>query len=109
MAGTHVYEEKRTESLRILEQSDAKRTEIHEIVSTIDARLNDLEGERDELAAYQKLDRTRRALEYCLYTSELKKVRGLVAGGGAAAARLSPPPHDAHTPPPPHPTHAPPL
>lgn len=79
-----MYEEKRSESLRILEQSDAKRSEIHEIVTTIDSRLNELEGERDELAAYQRLDRTRRALEYCLYSSELKKVRAGVCGGGIA-------------------------
>ena len=48
-----------------------------QIIASVESRLNELAGERDELAAYQKLDRTRRALEYCLYSSELKKVRAV--------------------------------
>jgi hypothetical protein len=31
VAGTHVYEERRAESLRILEHSDAQRAQIHEV------------------------------------------------------------------------------
>lgn len=37
----------------------------------IETRLKELEEEKEELKAYQELDRERRALEYTLYTKEL--------------------------------------
>jgi structural maintenance of chromosome 3 (chondroitin sulfate proteoglycan 6) len=38
----------------------------------IETRLKELEDEKEELKAYQELDRERRALEYTLYTKELQ-------------------------------------
>lgn len=44
-------------------------------------RLNELESEKEELAQYRELDRTRRALEYTVYDAEradtLKKLAEL--------------------------------
>lgn len=37
-------------------------------------RLGELEEEKEELGAYQKHDKQRRALEYALYDKELTKV-----------------------------------
>lgn len=46
-------------------------------------RLGELKEEKEELGAYQKHDKEKRALEYTLYDKELTKVmdRRRVAGG----------------------------
>lgn len=71
VAGTRVYDERRDESLRIMEETDAKREKISEVVQYIETRLSELEGEKDELKAFQKLDKERRALQYTIHVKEL--------------------------------------
>src|SRR5690349_5324432 len=83
VAGTKVYEQKRTESTRIMEETgelcakilriklmiktDAKREKITDLLTYIEERLNELEEEKEELKEYQKNDRERRCLEYALH------------------------------------------
>ncbi|KAG5185319.1 RecF/RecN/SMC [Tribonema minus] len=75
VAGTKVYEERRAESLKIMSDTADKRARIQEVITYIEDRLRELEGEKDELGAYQQLDRERRALEYVLYDKELRAAR----------------------------------
>jgi structural maintenance of chromosome 3 (chondroitin sulfate proteoglycan 6) len=75
VAGTKVYDERRTESVRIMADTTDKLEKIQEVIAYIDNRLSELEGEKDELGAYQQLDRDRRALEYTIYDKELRKAR----------------------------------
>ncbi|EJD54937.1 RecF/RecN/SMC protein [Auricularia subglabra TFB-10046 SS5] len=74
VAGTKVYEAKRLESLKIMEDTDAKRVKIGESLTYIEERLADLEEEKAELAEFQKKDKERRCLEYALYQRELSDV-----------------------------------
>jgi structural maintenance of chromosome 3 (chondroitin sulfate proteoglycan 6) len=48
---------------------------INEVLEYIDTRLSELQGEKEELTEYQRLDRRRRAMEYTLYEKELRKAR----------------------------------
>lgn len=75
VAGTTVYDEKKTESLAKMEENKSSIEKIDEILETIEARLDELHDEKEELTQYQKLDRERRAMEYTLYDMELKKAR----------------------------------
>ncbi|WVQ82965.1 hypothetical protein IAT38_005101 [Cryptococcus sp. DSM 104549] len=74
VAGTEVYEQKRSESTRIMDETDAKRDKIAELLSFIEERLNELEEEKEELKEYQEKDRERRCLEYALHQRELEDV-----------------------------------
>lgn len=74
VAGTKVYEQRRSESLRIMAETDAKRTKINELLDYIETRLTELEEEKEELKEYQEKDRERRCLEYALYQRELEEV-----------------------------------
>ncbi|KAL7423161.1 Structural maintenance of chromosomes protein 3 [Cryptotrichosporon argae] len=74
VAGTKVYEQKRAESTRIMEETDAKREQIADLLTTIETRLNELETEKEELKEYQDKDRDRRCIEYALYQRELEEV-----------------------------------
>ncbi|KAI0930349.1 hypothetical protein AcW1_009066 [Taiwanofungus camphoratus] len=74
VAGTKVYEQRRTESLRIMSETDAKRTKISELLDYIDSRLTELEEEKEELKEFQEKDKERRCLEYALYQRELEEV-----------------------------------
>ncbi|KAE9402346.1 RecF/RecN/SMC protein [Gymnopus androsaceus JB14] len=74
VAGTKVYEQRRTESLKIMAETDAKRTKISELLEYIESRLNELEEEKEELKEFQEKDKERRCLEYALYQRELLDV-----------------------------------
>ncbi|KAG0704773.1 RecF/RecN/SMC [Suillus ampliporus] len=74
VAGTKVYEQRRAESLRIMAETDAKRTKINELIDYIDSRLTELEEEKEELREFQDKDKERRCLEYALYQRELEEV-----------------------------------
>ncbi|KAK4534848.1 hypothetical protein CDCA_CDCA03G0873 [Cyanidium caldarium] len=76
VAGTRTYDEKRAESLSTLEETRQKRDKIAEVLQHIEQRLMELEGEREELLAFQALDKERRAIELCLASHELDEVRG---------------------------------
>lgn len=70
VAGTQVYEARRTESLKIMTETNNKRQKIDELLSYIKDRLEELEEEKEELRGYQEKDRDRRCLEYAFYHRE---------------------------------------
>lgn len=75
VAGTTLYDEKKSESLSKMEENALSIAKITEILNDIENRLDELQQEKDELSAYQQADRSRRAAEYCLYDKELRKAR----------------------------------
>ncbi|KAL3424950.1 RecF/RecN/SMC N terminal domain-containing protein [Phlyctema vagabunda] len=70
VAGTQVYEARRTESLKIMTETNNKRAKIDELLDYIKERLRELEEEKEELRGYQDKDRERRCLEYAFYHRE---------------------------------------
>ncbi|KIK63824.1 hypothetical protein GYMLUDRAFT_40909 [Collybiopsis luxurians FD-317 M1] len=74
VAGTKVYEQRRAESLKIMTETDTKRTKINEMLEYIESRLEELEEEKEELKEFQEKDKERRCLEYALYQRELLDV-----------------------------------
>jgi len=79
VAGTVVYDEKKAESTRQMNENAGRREKILGLLGDMDQRLDELSHERDELAAYSKLDRHRRAVEYSLYQAECTKARSWLA------------------------------
>jgi len=49
VAGTQVYEARRTESLKIMQETDNKRSKIDHLLGLVEERLEELEEEKDEL------------------------------------------------------------
>lgn len=74
VAGTQVYEARRTESLKIMNETNSKRTKIDELLDYINERLAELEEEKDELRSYQEKDKERRCLEYTIYSLEQQEI-----------------------------------
>ncbi|KTW28404.1 hypothetical protein T552_01666 [Pneumocystis carinii B80] len=74
IAGTQVYEQRRAESLKIIEETMVKKTKIDELLKYIDERLNELEQEKNELKEFQKKNRERRCLEYTIYSREQEEI-----------------------------------
>ena len=80
VAGTRVYEEHRAESVKIMQETgkasgdvlslDLKKQKIAELLEYIKERLQELEGEKEELSRFQILDRQRRTCEHLLYSRE---------------------------------------
>ncbi|OLL26315.1 Chromosome segregation protein sudA [Neolecta irregularis DAH-3] len=74
VAGTQVYEQRRTESIKIMEDTKLKQSKIDELLEYIEERLNELEEEKEELREFQEKDREKRCLEYTIYERELSEV-----------------------------------
>ncbi|KAI9889312.1 MAG: Structural maintenance of chromosomes protein 3 [Vezdaea aestivalis] len=70
VAGTQVYEARRTESLKIMTDTNNKRAKIDELLEYIVERLDELEEEKEELKGYQEKEKERRCLEYTIYSRE---------------------------------------
>ncbi|KAL9238676.1 hypothetical protein vseg_013066 [Gypsophila vaccaria] len=79
IGGTRVYEERRRESLKIMQETGNKRKQIIEVVKYLDERLKELDEEKEDLRKYQQLDRQRKSLEYTLYDKELQDARQKLA------------------------------
>ena len=66
VAGTQVYEARRSESLKLMTETDNKRAKIDELLAYIKERLSELEEEKEELRDYQEKDKERRCLQYTI-------------------------------------------
>lgn len=75
VAGTKVYESRRCESELILGDSQSKLLKIDDAIKQLEDRLSVLEAETTELRAFQDTDRKRKAIEYCVYHSELNSAK----------------------------------
>ncbi|CAO1622613.1 unnamed protein product [Parajaminaea phylloscopi] len=78
VAGTRVYEQRRAESLKIMNETDAKRLKIEDLLKYIEERLSELDEEKEELKNYYEKDRERRCLEYAIYQRELNDIARLL-------------------------------
>lgn len=89
IAGTQLYEDKRAESLKIMNETNNKREKIDELLAYIKERLSELEEEKEELRGFQNADRERRCLEYAYYYQQqmaaeelLEELEAAMKGGG---------------------------
>uniref|UniRef100_A0AC35F533 Structural maintenance of chromosomes protein n=1 Tax=Panagrolaimus sp. PS1159 TaxID=55785 RepID=A0AC35F533_9BILA len=71
VAGTRIYDEKKQESLKMLEETKEKMEKSVLLLEFMNKRLKTLESEKEELKEYQKYDKLRRALEYTLLKTEV--------------------------------------
>ncbi|KAM7259397.1 hypothetical protein ACFE04_015138 [Oxalis oulophora] len=79
IGGTRVYEERRRESLKIMQETGNKRKQIIQVVQYLDERLKELDEEKEELRKYQQLDKQRKSLEYTIYDKELNDAQQKLA------------------------------
>jgi len=92
IAGTRVYDERKTESEKIMRDTDAKRHTIDTVIDVLQKRIEELEQESKEFKQFTELDTTRRSLEYSIYEREreiaqakLEEIEKKRAGGNKHA------------------------
>jgi structural maintenance of chromosome 3 (chondroitin sulfate proteoglycan 6) len=76
VAGTHVYENKRFESIRLMEETNSRLETITGQLDDLNSRLQELDEERKELKEYHEKDKERRCLEYALYYKQQQDALG---------------------------------
>ena len=74
--GTKVYEDRRAESVRMMDDSEAKKHKIEQAIEELNKRLKELEGEKEELTKYREEDKKRRSIEYAIYDKDYNAARG---------------------------------
>jgi len=75
VAGTTVYDEKKEESLKKMEENRSNVGKIRDSLVYMEERLEELRGEKEELSQYLALDKNRRSMAFMLYDKELRKAR----------------------------------
>jgi len=79
VAGTVLYDEKKRDSVSHMNDNQGRLDQVNDVLQEMQDKLTDLESEKQELQAYQKADRQRRALSYALYEKECTKARRQLA------------------------------
>ena len=79
VAGTKVYDDRKRQSDKIMEDSKTRRQQITDILQVVTARLGELEQQKAELLQYQELDKRSRALKYCVFNFEHEHTRDELA------------------------------
>ncbi len=74
VAGTKVYEQRRAESIKIMEETESKRAKIRDMLGYIEGKISELDADKEELQRYYVKDKERRCLEYTLYQRELQDI-----------------------------------
>ncbi|KAK3117971.1 Structural maintenance of chromosomes protein 3 [Teratosphaeriaceae sp. CCFEE 6253] len=67
VAGTNVYDERRAQSQKIMDDTKHRRDKIGETLDSIKGRVTELEEEKEELRAFQDKERERKCLEYTIH------------------------------------------
>ena len=75
IGGASVYEERRAESLRVLETTKGRLGEVDGTLGYIEEHLNELEGEKEELAEYQEVSEQKRLCEKAFFLREASDAR----------------------------------
>lgn len=78
ISGSNVYETRRADSLKLLADTDSKCSNIDSVVTSINERLDELEGEKEELEAWSRNDRERRSLMYTLKSREEEEIQAAI-------------------------------
>lgn len=73
VAGTRVFDEKKEESTKILNETKEKIESSKRLLHNIEERLQKLEEEKEDLKEYQNHDKVKRAIEYSIYDFEIRK------------------------------------
>jgi structural maintenance of chromosome 3 (chondroitin sulfate proteoglycan 6) len=76
ISGSNVYEKRRTDSLKLMSETENRCERIDDLVKDINQRLKELEGEKKELEAWNKNDRERRALLYTMNARQEEELQG---------------------------------
>ncbi|KAL6707659.1 Structural maintenance of chromosomes protein 3 [Coniothyrium glycines] len=78
ISGSNVYETRRADSLKLLADTDSKCSNIDMVVASINERLDELEGEKEELEAWSRNDKERRSLMYTLKSREEEEIEAAI-------------------------------
>ncbi|KAI4953082.1 hypothetical protein J4E86_006621 [Alternaria arbusti] len=78
ISGSNVYEERRANSLKLLSETENKCGAVDGVIDSINGRLNELEGEKEELEAWSRNDKERRSLMYILKSREEADLEALI-------------------------------
>ena len=72
VGGTKIYEERRKESLDLMKDASMKKKEIEDMLKFFEDKVAELEGDKEELVNYLKLDKQRRVAEYSIFDRDLQ-------------------------------------
>lgn len=76
IAGVKVYDERRAESEKLMQETADKEAKVTEHLDYLNVKMKALEAEREELVQHQALDKKRKVLEYTYYDKELRRAKG---------------------------------
>lgn len=88
IGGTNTYEERRKESVKILAEAERKLNQTKETIEDIRAKLTELEEEKAELLKWQKVEKSKRSIEYAIFDHDYQDVRKKIEDVDAKRAKV---------------------
>eukprot|EP01059_Diplonema_ambulator_P003298 TRINITY_DN12977_c0_g1_i2.p1 TRINITY_DN12977_c0_g1~~TRINITY_DN12977_c0_g1_i2.p1 ORF type:complete len:751 (+),score=316.83 TRINITY_DN12977_c0_g1_i2:92-2344(+) len=73
VAGTHVYEARRKQSVELIQKAEGDMEAVSENITAIKNRLEELGEEREEFKVHQTHQQNLKCLQYCLHKAEYDK------------------------------------
>eukprot|EP01064_Diplonema_japonicum_P011647 TRINITY_DN1908_c0_g1_i1.p1 TRINITY_DN1908_c0_g1~~TRINITY_DN1908_c0_g1_i1.p1 ORF type:complete len:1221 (+),score=332.91 TRINITY_DN1908_c0_g1_i1:61-3723(+) len=70
VAGTHVYEDRRSQSMKLITQAETDMAAVADNISTIKSKLEELGEEREEFKVHQALHQSLKCLQYVTAKAE---------------------------------------
>ncbi|KII67236.1 Structural maintenance of chromosomes protein 3 [Thelohanellus kitauei] len=70
IAGVNVYNEKRQDSIKLLDQACEKRLQIQEKIADMQSKLRELEVEKQEIIDYNRKEKKKQTIEYLIYEKD---------------------------------------
>ena len=75
IAGINTYDERRSESKKMMGDTQDKQAKVNDSLKYIDTRLHELQQEKEELMQVHGLEKKRKTLEYTYYDQEVKRAK----------------------------------
>lgn len=74
VVGAKSFEVKLKASLKKMEETEQKKTQINKEMDELNSKLSEMEQEREELEKYNELERNRKIYQFTLYDREMNEV-----------------------------------
>lgn len=75
LTGTKIYEEKKTESLKLLEEASENKNKIAKQSEQIDEYIDKLENQCKDLVAFEKFEKRKKACQEIIFSEKLTQIQ----------------------------------
>ena len=78
VAGTRIYDQRKSEAIKMLNESKQRSEKIDDCLKTLEQKINNLENEGQDLQRFLKWDKRRRLLDYIIANKDSENLKNQI-------------------------------